>query len=68
MNEEKQRMYALKLDGTTALHLDLDGLKCALEMELDNYPDEDIETVEFKVSVRLMTDKEIEDLPEFDGF
>jgi len=68
MNEEKQRMYALKLDETTALHLDLDGLKCALEMELEDYPDSAVELLEFKVSVRLMTEKEIEDLPEFDGF
>ena len=65
---EKQRVYVLELGSIRAISLDLESVKDRLEMELDSYPDEELEGLEYKISVKFMTDDEIDALPEFDGF
>lgn len=65
---EKQTVYILELDGVKSIHLDLGGLNDAIEMELDGLHEDDFETTVFKVYAKQMSEKEIDELPEFDGF
>ncbi|WP_321321498.1 hypothetical protein [Labilibaculum sp.] len=65
---EKQLVFVLELNDTKAIYLDLDCLCDALKMEWESRPDSDIIEEEFKVYGKMMTAKEIDELPEFDGF
>ena len=65
---EKQTVYVLELDGVKAIHLDVGSLQDAIELEFDGLHEDDFETNTFKVYAKKMTEKEIDDLPEFNGF
>ncbi|MDM1045896.1 hypothetical protein HX004_14145 [Myroides sp. 1354] len=64
----EQTVYVLELDNQKAIHLDLRSLLDALETEFDNLHEDDFKTTVFKVYPKKMTDDEIDNLPEFDGF
>lgn len=66
--EKKILVYVLELDGVKAVHFDIDALCDALKYEFEDIIDNDAVEMEFKVYCKLMTDKEIEEMPEFDGF
>jgi hypothetical protein len=65
---KKTLMYCLTMDGITAVYNDADELTDAIKMETDNYDDESLLKYEYTISFKLMTEKEIEELPEFDGY
>lgn len=68
MAENKILVYVLEKDGIKAVHFDIDGVCDSMKMELDNMPDEDILETKFTISSKMMTEKEIDAMPEFDGF
>lgn len=65
---EKQTVYILEQNGIKAIHMDLGGLNDAIEMEFEALHEDDFETTVFTIYANKMTEKEIDDLPEFDGF
>lgn len=68
MAGEKQLVYVLEYGGINAVYPDIDNLCDGLKMEVENMPDEDILESKFIISAKLMTEKELNNLPEFDGF
>lgn len=68
MAKNKQLVFCLSKGEVTAIHFDQSGLCSALEMELDNTHEDDLLEIEFKVTAKFMTEKEIKNLPEFEGF
>lgn len=68
MAGNKKLVYCLSDGTTTAIHLNIDDLCERIKMEVDNMPDEDILANVFSISAKLMTEAEIDNLPEFDGF
>lgn len=65
---KNQTVYVLEQNGIKAIYMDIESLKEAIDLEFDGLPIEDFESTEFTVYVKTMTEKEIDDLPEFDGF
>lgn len=61
-------VYCLEQEGTTAIHFSIEDLCEALKYEFNEYTDEDAIETKFNVSAKMMTEKEIKELPEFDGF
>jgi hypothetical protein len=62
---EKQEVFCLRANGCTAIHLDVHALCDAIKMELEDSVTGDML---FEVYTQEMTEKEIDELPEFDGF
>lgn len=65
---KKETVYVLELDGLKSIHLTLECLRDAMEREFDLLHPDDFEDIVFKVYASEMTQKEIDDLPEFEGF
>lgn len=68
MSIEKTLVYVLEMDGIKAVHLDIDSVCDALKMEYEDRVDEDILSMKFNLSAKHMSDKELKDLPEFEGW
>lgn len=60
----KTLVYCLELNGKTAIYTDIDDLTDALNWELETIDSED----KFQVYTKEITNKELNDLPEFEGF
>lgn len=60
------RVYCLTLEGTTAIHFDIDALCDAVKMEFEDT--ELPETTKFEVWSKEMSDQELDELKEFQGF
>lgn len=67
-SKSKALVYNLTMDGSTAVHFSFGCLIEGLKAECEDMDDESLMDMEFTISFKQMTDKEIEDLPEFDGF
>lgn len=65
---QKTTVYCLSKDGQTAVHLDVDALCDAIKYEIDEMNWDDLEGEKYTVEVKKMTEKELDELPEFDGF
>ena len=69
MNTENgQFVWVLEQNGVKAIHLTLKCLYDYLEMHFDNLHEDDLEDEKFIVYQKFMTEKELDELPEFDGF
>lgn len=60
----KTLVYCLELNGKTTIYTDIDDLTDALNWELETIDSED----KFQVYTKEITNKELNDLPEFEGF
>lgn len=65
---KKHTVYCLSMDGQTAIHMDINGVCDAIKMEFEDQDYDSMKNCTYEVSVKQMTDKEINELPEFDGF
>lgn len=61
-------VYCMKCNGSTAVYFDLEDLMDALKLEFEDQDFEAMQGINYKISVKEMTEAEIEALPEFDGF
>lgn len=61
-------VYVLELNGTKAIYFDIDALCDSIKYEFEDIVDSDAVNMEFKVYGKLITEKQIEKLGEFDGF
>lgn len=64
---ENKIVYVLELDGSKAIYLSIGELSQSLECELENMVDNDSED-KFLIYTKKMTKKEINELPEFEGW
>ncbi|WP_271729993.1 hypothetical protein [Aquimarina algiphila] len=65
---KKQIVYCLTLDSMTSVYFDIDDLCDGLKEEFENQDFEGIKDQKFIISVKEMTEREINELPEFEGF
>lgn len=65
---KKITVYCLELDESKSIHFDIDGLCDALKSEFEDQDFDSMEDAVYEIYVMQMTEKEIKELPEFDGF
>jgi len=61
-------VFCLTMNGITAIYFDMDDLCDSLKMEFEDQDFDSMKECEYLITVKEMTEKEIEELPEFDGF
>lgn len=65
---KKITVYCLELDESQSIHFDIDGLCDGIKAELEDQDFESLKDSHYEIYVMQMTEKEIKELPEFDGF
>lgn len=65
---KKTIVYCLELDGVTQILFSIEDLCETLKCEFEDISEDNVDDLEFTVYPKIMTEKEIEELPEFDGF
>ena len=63
---KKTTVWCLRKDGITAINFDLSDLLASVQMEFEDQGHMEGET--YEIFTKEMTEKEIEELPEFEGF
>lgn len=65
---EKVTLPKLTIDGVSAIYLDIEDLCESFKTEIVDYTSEEKRTLDTSISFIEMTEKELEALPEFEGF
>ena len=66
--EGKQMVYCLEKDGSTCIYLTIGCLLDGLNLELEDQDFESMKNEEYTISVKEMSDKQLRELPDFDGY
>tara|TARA_R110002050_G_scaffold69507_2_gene150320 strand:+ start:6786 stop:6986 length:201 start_codon:yes stop_codon:yes gene_type:complete len=65
---KKVVVYCLTMNGVTAVYFCVEDLCDSIKMEFEDQDFDSMKNCEYKIWTKEMTEKEIDDLPEFEGF
>lgn len=68
MSTQKQTVWILEHEGSKAVHFSLGCLIDGIKLEFEDRDHEGMGGYQYKIYTSEMTEEEINDLPEFDGF
>lgn len=64
---KKNRVYVMRINGSDLHTEDFDIIKDLIDQEIEGTDEEEFPYLSFTIRVKMMTQKEINELPEFQG-